>query len=108
MAEREALLEFFDVLSGEWWKYKWNWESEQRLSKWFGILVNTSAHVDALQLSENGLRGDLNEVSMLQRLVNIRILCLSMNCLVGSIPASISTLNTLVHLDLSWNQFTGK
>jgi hypothetical protein len=109
MAEREALLEFFEVTEGRWWSVNWNWGStESRISQWFGIKIDAGGHVNTLDLHENALRGSLSSITRLKFLKNLTILCLSRNNLTLSIPSSFAALQCLQHLDLSWNQLSGE
>ncbi|KAK1282833.1 Leucine-rich repeat receptor-like tyrosine-protein kinase [Acorus calamus] len=71
---------------------------------WRGIKCDSSQSVIELDLSRRGLQGNLSSISGLALL---RVLDLSFNSFVGSIPGSIESLSALEILDFSSNKFEG-
>ncbi|CAA0842818.1 Leucine-rich repeat receptor-like tyrosine-protein kinase PXC3 [Striga hermonthica] len=69
-----------------------------------GISCNNSSLVEVLDLSRQGLRGNLTLFSQLK---SLKSLDLSFNSFHGLIPPSLSELAELEYLDLSFNSFDG-
>ncbi|XP_051145730.1 probable leucine-rich repeat receptor-like protein kinase At1g68400 [Andrographis paniculata] len=61
-------------------------------------------HLRLLSLKENGLAGEIPDLS---NLTSLRLLFISHNRFSGDFPASIAALSKLYRLDISHNNFTG-
>ncbi len=105
-AERLALSRIYARLGGKDWPKSRNWLTEAPLKDWHGVSVRSgSGRVAALDLSRNGLRGQLGPE--LGELADLGELSLSGNAIRGSIPPELWDLDRLNHLDLSGLGLTG-
>lgn len=106
MSDRDALVELFLALKGDFWTRKDNWCSDLPNRKWFGVHVNSSGHVEIIDLGRNYLQGSIEFVPW-ATLTNLRQLSLYDNRIVGNIPREIGRISSLEELDLSWNLLEG-
>jgi hypothetical protein len=60
--ERSALTSLYDQLNGKNWNNATHWNTNEPLSNWYGIRVNESGRVAAIELSRNNLAGRLEHV----------------------------------------------
>ena len=84
-----------------------SWSPANSTCVWFAILcsnASATSHIIGLRLSEAGIKGRLETLNF-AALPQLAELNLSRNGLHGAIPASISLLQALVYLDLSFNSF---
>ncbi|MCY4023994.1 MAG: hypothetical protein OXF32_11165 [Anaerolineaceae bacterium] len=98
------LMEFYHATDGDNWINNTNWGSSTYFSNWYGITGTTGHHVRSLDLSQNGLSGNIPP--SLSELTLLNNLNLSQNRLTGTIPDSLTTLD-LWTLDLSHNELSG-
>lgn len=77
LTERDLLMELYNEMDGEKWTHKYNWNSTQNISDWYGVTTNADGFVTAISLPKNNLTGTL--------------------------PESITKLKELTSLDLSGN-----
>ena len=103
--DREVLVAFFDATDGERWENNWNWLSESPLGEWYGVTTNDKGRVIELDVSSNGLLGEIP--AELGSLTNLRRLSLLGNQLTGNIPPGLGNLSSLVTLYVSDNQLSG-
>ncbi len=83
------------------WTNSSGWLSDTALSEWHGVETDTIGRVTGLDLSENGLWGQLpDSLGELSVLTNLD---LSDNALSGSLPDSLGKLSALMKLDVSGN-----
>ena len=95
-----ALAYVYKQLSGATWTNATNWLSGP-LDTWYGVdVVNT--RVDSVQLSNNGLAGELP--LEMGYVLNLKKLDLSNNFLVDTIDAELAQLSLLEELDLHNNR----
>jgi Secretion system C-terminal sorting domain/Leucine Rich Repeat len=108
------LVNLYNATSGASWTIKTNWLSAQPMNTWYGIRLDATGRVEAIDLDglanfvreTNNVTGN-NLVGALPSLVlpNLRRLYLSNNQLSGTVPnLNLPQLNIL---DLYANQFTG-
>ena len=105
--ERNALYSIFLSAKGQEWTNSSGW-GDQFLHhcKWFGVHCdNETKEIVALNLTNNGLSGLLNE--SIGHILSLRVLDLNDNDIKGSIPKEIRDLSNLTSLRLSYNAFTG-
>nr|GME07865.1 receptor-like protein EIX2 [Ipomoea batatas] len=105
--ERNALLSFKRSVSHQSFASlsSWGASRDDDCCKWEGIgCDNRTGHVVALHLGDEGLQGEINPSLLRLRFLNF--LDLSGNEF-DTIPSFIGSLNKLVHLDLSFNNFSG-
>jgi len=104
--ERNILKQFFESTMGGDWIENINW-TDQYVDhcNWQGVDCDDSV-VTGLNLSNNGLSGQL--MSEISELNAIEILDLSDNDIKGLIPPEIGELGNLTHLRLSFNSFREK
>ena len=102
---REALTALHNALDGANWTRSDNWGTDAPLDQWHGVSVNDRGRVTRLDLSKNGLSGDIPaEIGALESLQD---LWLFGNQLSGSIPAELGNLSNLEELLLFDNQLSG-
>ena len=82
LSESQALEAIYLLLDGPRWTRQTNWLSSHPVSEWEGIQVDSSGHVTAISLPNNGLNGHLS--------------------------AAIAQLTQLVSIDLSGNSISGQ
>ena len=104
--QREALKLIFLQTDDKSWTSKSGWLTDAPLSTWEGIRTDSRGRVTGLQLSENGLRGELPDC--FHYLSSLQVIDFSVNALVGEIPQSFKNLPSLVYLNIRANQFFGK
>ena len=124
-----ALIALFDATNGDSWQNSDGWLYTEDIGQWHGVTTGTGGRVTELNLSGNGLSGELPEelgsfTSLteldlrdnrlsgklppeLGSLSNLEELYLSNNRLTGALPASLTALTGLTDLYLHDNQFSG-
>ena len=103
--DRDALVEFYHATGGSNWRNTDNWLSNSPLGQWYGVTTDSSDRVIELELSFNGLIGQLP--AQLGNLSGLTRLDLSGNQLSGEIPAELGNLSHLEDLNLWSNQLSG-
>ena len=103
--DRDALVEFYHATGGSNWRNTDNWLSNSPLGQWYGVTTDSSDRVIELELSFNGLIGQLP--AQLGNLSSLTRLDLSGNQLSGEIPAELGNLSHLEDLNLWSNQLSG-
>ena len=104
--DRDALIALYRATGGANWTNKENWLSNRPLDDWHGVTTSSAGRVTWLELSENGLRGEIPAaIGDLDRLL---VLLLSGNQLTGPIPRELGDLRSLVWLSMHVNQLTGE
>lgn len=99
-----ALVAFYNETQGDEWQRNDSWLVGE-VSTWYGVQVN-SGRVIALNLSSNGLTGDLPvELGALNKLQYIYI---SYNQLTGSLPDALINLTALKVFWAPHNGFSGR
>ncbi|XP_024522354.1 LRR receptor-like serine/threonine-protein kinase GSO1, partial [Selaginella moellendorffii] len=81
--------------------------SDRACTDWKGVICNSDdSEVVELHLAGNGFTGEISSVALGQ-LASLRVLDVSKNLLVGSLPAELGLLQSLQALDVSGNRLTG-
>ncbi|CBJ28475.1 Hypothetical leucine rich repeat protein (Partial), partial [Ectocarpus siliculosus] len=57
--DRAALVALFRSTGGTLWKHNAYWDTDAKLSQWYGVYVNQDGRVKELRLSRNNLKGIL-------------------------------------------------
>ena len=110
--ERPALIGFGDATGRlACWNDSTGWAAREVSDNWFGLGLDTrgTGRVAAISLAGNGLTGDLSRAgdALFPALGKLLVLDLRANQLSGRIPASLGLLNHLVELYLSLNKLVG-
>ena len=127
---RPVLMEFYQALGGEQWKYNENWGTDAPLDDWSGLRLEDGKLV-ALEMHYNNLKGEIPEsigqLKTLQEfgiveskdvvgelpesfgeLPNLRRLSIIYTSISGAIPASLGKASKLETLWLCYNQLSGE
>ena len=100
------LLALYNATNGQDWLNNRHWVSDGPLGAWHGVYTNSRGQVTGLELTDNGLVGEIPaELGNLSHLIG---LILRDNELTGVIPPELGTLSNLDELWLSSNQLTGR
>ncbi len=103
-SDRAALVALYKSAGGTGWTDKTNWDSAEPLNTWFGVTLLGNDRVAELDLSANNVRGTLP--AELGSLTSLNALDLSENQLRGQIP-DVRGLTILMSLNLGDNQLSG-
>ena len=104
-AERNALIDLYNSTNGNGWTRKDNWLSPTISEcSWYGVTCFGNLQIQ-INLVNNNLVGTIP--ASIGNLTSLVTLQLSRNQLTGTIPDSIGNLMNLQGLDLSKNQLTG-
>ncbi|MGD1148576.1 MAG: leucine-rich repeat domain-containing protein, partial [Thermoanaerobaculaceae bacterium] len=105
--ERNALMDLYTSTGGASWGTSLNWNGAAGTEcTWAGVICDSGqTTVQVLNLRNNNLVGTLP--ASLSSLKNLLYLDLSQNQLSGSIPTQLGTLMNLQDLYLQYNQLTG-
>ena len=103
--DREALIALYNATDGANWTNNENWLSGNPLGEWYGVTTDSLGSVVGLDLSQNGLSGEIP--AGLGQLSNLFDLSLGGNQLSGGIPADLGQLANLVRLRLAGNDLSG-
>ncbi len=102
---RDALVALYNATDGPNWKNNENWLTDAPVGEWFGVSTDSQGAVTGLDLTDNGLAGELPP--QLGNLVDLQRLRLNYNELTGSIPTELGALSDLADLYLAGNRLTG-
>ena len=97
-SDRAALQALFETTDGDNWAIKTNWMTNRPLEEWHGVGTNRAGRVISLNLSWNGLSGNLPPA--MSTLSELWHLDLSRNALRGWLPLELQDLSSLSHLNL--------
>ena len=104
--DREALVALYQATSGQGWRNKELWLSDDPLGNWYGVETNADGQVVALNLRENGLSGTLPPE--IGDLAELDILVLNLNrSLSGTLPPELGKLSKLRELKVSVCSLSG-
>ncbi|XP_062224048.1 receptor-like protein 3 [Phragmites australis] len=82
-----------------------SWENEEDCCKWEGITCNSNRTVTDVFLASRSLQGHIS--ASLRNLTGLLRLNLSHNLLSGGLPMELVSSNTIIVLDVSFNQLDG-
>ena len=103
--ERETLIELYTALDGDHWTDNTNWCSEKPLGEWHGVSCNYNGRVSFIDLSNNGLKGELPE--SIENLTYLENFYIQTSSLSGNIPKSFGRMMQLQNLMITWSNLTG-
>lgn len=104
MQDSLALVDLYNSTNGASWSNPWT--LTQPVTTWQGVELDINKyHVISLDLELDNLSGTIP--SSLSNLQSLNTLTLGSNKLTGTIPASLGTMTGLLTLDLPNNQLTG-
>ena len=104
--DRAVLVELYNATGGANWTDNTNWLSDEPLDTWYGVRTGGDGRVNELELSNNGLRGEIpDEVGTLTRL---EALNLGYNEMTGPLSEWVGDLRHLRRLQLAGNVFHGE
>jgi len=104
LLQRYSLMVMFYTLSGQDWKNKDGYGSDQHECLWFGVMCSDNQKVIRIELLHNNLNGQLPKEALLP---NLAFIHLAENQITGTIPTEIGALTKLQVLYLSSNRLTG-
>ena len=104
--DRAALTALYNATDGPNWKSNRNWLTDAPLGEWEGVTTDESGRVTGLDLSDNGLNGEIPPE--LGNLSNLQVLVLSSNQLSGEIPSELGNLYNLKVMYLIYNLLSGE
>ena len=104
--DRDVLVALYEATGGSNWTKNDNWLTDAPLDAWHGVQTDASGRVQALELNENGLTGEIPPE--LGNLTDLWWLNLSNSGLTGEIPAELGNLANLYSLSLYDNDLTGE
>lgn len=99
-----ALVDLFNNTNGPNWVNNTNWLTTAPASQWFGIRVDAAGRIKSVRLASNKLKGSL--APSIGNLTAADTILLNSNNLSDSIPSTITSLNPIIALDISSNNFT--
>ena len=105
-ADRAALEALYNATGGTTWTNNTNWLITEALSEWHGVSTDATGRVTDLNLTQNGLSGEIP--AELGNLANLQNLWLHANTLSGEIPAELGNLANLQRLWLHDNMLSGE
>ena len=104
--DRASLTALYRATGGGEWIEQGAWLTDSPLSEWHGVTIDDNGRVATLDLSHNGLKGQIPDA--LGELNRLTVLDLGGNSLTGRFPTSLSNLKHVEWLDLSHNSLTGR
>ncbi|XP_047965167.1 MDIS1-interacting receptor like kinase 2-like [Salvia hispanica] len=104
-SEAEALMRWKSSLSSSASLKSWSVNNISNHCRWIGIHCNDEGSISGVDLPFADLAGTL-DLFHFTALLNLTTFNLIGNYLNGSVPAAIGNLTSLIHLDLSNNQFS--
>lgn len=105
--QREALVDFYEALSGDAWELNTNWNNEEKeLGEWKGITVNEKGLVTEIKLAENNLVGEI-PADIFENFPFLEKIHLYGNKLNGSLPEGLTDLVKLNYLSVEKNSLSG-
>lgn len=103
---RVALMDLFHATNGPQWKNKSNWGSDATLDSWYGITTNKYGAIVKIILSSNNLHGSIPEtISYLESLIEIDV---RLNQIFGAIPETLGHIKSLKKINLQYNRLTNE
>ncbi len=100
-ADRRALEDFFLATGGANWTNNYGWLTSLDMCTWTGIQCDTNGRVSIIRLTEYKLTGTIP--ASISKLDSLTSLSLTQNDISGTLPDSLFTMPSLVSLNLSYN-----
>lgn len=111
IAERDALMAFYEATGGPNWLHSNNWNSEKPLEEWYGIGVNEQG-VNRIYLAYEGLSGDLSVaatkfVAELNDHTVLEFFDCRGNQMTGGFPVAFTQFPNLMNFRIAYNKLSG-
>ena len=103
--DKGVLTALYHATDGPNWTDSSGWLSEDPLHEWRGVVTDSYGRVVTLDLTDNGLKGEIPPV--LGKLEFLEVLFLNENDLEGEIPPELGDLRNLDTMVLSDNDLSG-
>ena len=104
-ADRDVLVEFYNLTGGPNWEVQRNWLSDYSINTWQGIATDVEGYVTELYMPWNNLTGNIPP--RLADLSHLELLLLYQNELTGRIPPELGQLTRIREFSLSDNNLEG-
>jgi len=101
---------FFEELEGDFWKVPWDFDNLS-LYRQHGLEIvaeGEQIYVLSINMPNNNLVGEIPDIFEDEMFSRLRFVNLSGNKLTGTIPISMTDLETIKYLDLSDNLYSGQ
>jgi hypothetical protein len=104
--ERQAMIEFYNAMSGPDWIEREFWGSDRPVGEWHGVATDADGYVIRLTIYDNNLTGPLSPA--ITRLERLQTLHLSFNKISGTLPDQLGECRALKNLWLKGNKISGR
>ena len=110
-SQKKALIQLYTMLSGENWTkhYGWDESTSSNMCGWYGVVCRPD-DVEEVLLPANNLMGNIDNITLLDKLIYLEKLDLDSNSIHGNLTAfsaTLSSLSNLKYVDLRLNELTG-
>jgi Leucine-rich repeat (LRR) protein len=104
--ERQALIAFYNAMSGPDWIEHHFWGSDRPVGQWHGVTTDADGRIVQLTIYDNNVTGKVS--AAVCKLERLHTLHLSFNNLSGALPDLLGDCRALKNLWLKGNKITGR